>query len=139
MCDYSLHSVASRPARVGDKLVTTKFPYSMTRGFAAIGEPEVAICVLPGTEIAFEEDAERRNFFARLLAAPWHGRVSGKVARFRQINLDNPLTHHDALEFSDGKIVLLTGLRPGQRATVLQLPIKQPAAKAPRELSPLLT
>jgi hypothetical protein len=111
----------------------------MTRGFAAIGEPKVAICVLPGTEIAFEEDAERRNFFARLLSAPWYGKVSGKVASFRQINLDNPLTHHDALEFADGKIVLLTGLRPGQRATVLQLPIKQPAAKAPQELSPLLT
>jgi hypothetical protein len=25
MCDYSLHDMASRPAKVGDKLVTTKF------------------------------------------------------------------------------------------------------------------
>ena len=38
MCDYSLHLVASRPAKVGDKLVTTKFQNSMTRGFAAIEE-----------------------------------------------------------------------------------------------------
>ena len=55
MCDYSLHNVASRPARVGDKLVPTSFPTSCTRGFAAIGEPKVAVCLLPGTELAFEE------------------------------------------------------------------------------------
>ena len=54
MCDYSLHHVANRPAKVGDKLVTTKFRESSTRGFAAIGEPNVAVCLLPGTEIAFK-------------------------------------------------------------------------------------
>jgi hypothetical protein len=55
MCDYSLHHVASRPARVGDKLVSTSFVNSGTRGFAAVGEPNVAVCLLPGTELAFEE------------------------------------------------------------------------------------
>ena len=55
MCDYSLHNVASRPARVGDKLVSTSFLNSSTRGFAAVGEPNVAVCLLPGTELAFEE------------------------------------------------------------------------------------
>jgi hypothetical protein len=45
-----------------------------------------------------------------------------RVARFRQVNTDNPCTHHDALEFPDGQVVLLTHLREGQRATVLQLP-----------------
>ena len=54
MCDYSLDLVVSRPAKVGDELVTTKFKNSMTRGFAAIGEPNVAVCLLPGTEVAFE-------------------------------------------------------------------------------------
>src|SRR5258705_165 len=48
--------VPSRPAKVGDKLVTTKFNNSIPRGFAAIGEPTVAVCLLPGTEIAFETD-----------------------------------------------------------------------------------
>ena len=52
MCDYGLDLVASRPAKVGDELVTTEFPNSMTRGFAAIGEPNVAVCLLPSTEIA---------------------------------------------------------------------------------------
>jgi len=58
MCDYSLHHVATRPARIEDKLVATKFPNSITRGFAAAGEPHVAVCLLPGTEIAFDENVE---------------------------------------------------------------------------------
>jgi hypothetical protein len=53
MCDYSLHHVASRPAKIEDKLVVTKFDNSITRGFAAVGELHVAVCLLPGTEIAF--------------------------------------------------------------------------------------
>jgi hypothetical protein len=53
MCDYSLHLVASRPAKVGDKLVATDFVKSITGGFAAVGEPDVAVCLLPGTELPF--------------------------------------------------------------------------------------
>ena len=49
MCDYSLHLVANRPAKIEDKLVTTKFNNSITRGFAAVGQPNVAVCLLPGT------------------------------------------------------------------------------------------
>lgn len=139
MCDYSLHTVASRPGKVGDQLVTTKFPNSVTRGFSAVGEPHVAICLLPGTEIAFEKQPEYRDPLARRFSgfekeAEYRHRfarlfcglriVPGKVARFRQINLDMPHTHHDALEFADGRIVLLTQLCPGQRATVLQLPAR---------------
>ena len=45
-----------------------------------------------------------------------------QLARFRQINMDNAVTHHDALEFPDGQVVLLTRLCDGQRATVLQMP-----------------
>jgi hypothetical protein len=59
MCDYSLHHVASRPAKVGDKLVTTDFLKTITRGFAAVGEPDVAVCLLPGTELAFDENRAR--------------------------------------------------------------------------------
>lgn len=122
MCDYSLHNVASRPANVGDELVTTKFGDSITRGFSAVGEPNVAVCLLPGTEIAFAKEAEHRNPLVRLLLGLGFSKLSGTVARFRQINLDKPYTHHDAVEFADGKTVLLTLLRPGHRATVLQLP-----------------
>src|SRR5258705_4943348 len=51
MCDYSLHHVATRPAKIEDKLVATKFNNSITRGFAAVGEPHVAGCPLPRTEL----------------------------------------------------------------------------------------
>ena len=44
--------------KVGDKLVTTQFNNSITRGFAAVGEPNVAVCLLPGTEVAFEKEIE---------------------------------------------------------------------------------
>ncbi|MGA7663582.1 MAG: hypothetical protein WBW13_01835, partial [Pseudolabrys sp.] len=44
------------------------------------------------------------------------------TAIFRQVNKTEPMMHHDALEFPDGRIVLLTRLTEGQEATVLQLP-----------------
>jgi hypothetical protein len=116
MCDYSLHLVASRPARVGDKLISTSFPHTITRGFASVDEPNVAVCLLPGTELAFEKEARCETG----MVFSW--RLGHTVARFRQVNKGRSDAHHDALEFPDGKIVLLTHLCKGQRATVLQLP-----------------
>ena len=118
MCDYSLHLVASRPAAVGDKLVITDFARSITRGFAAVGDPDTAVCLLPGTELAFEDNVTYDRAFSLFGKA----RVGHKVARFRQINMEDPNVHHDALEFPGGQIVLLTRLTPGQHATVLQMP-----------------
>jgi hypothetical protein len=118
MCDYSLHLVASRPAVVGDKLVSTDFARSITRGFAAVGDPETAVCLLPGTELAFEDNVTYDRAFSLFGRA----RVGQNVARFRQINTQDPNVHHDALEFPGGQTVLLTRLTPGQRATVLQMP-----------------
>jgi len=126
MCDYSLHDVASRPAAVGDKLVSTRFSNSITRGFASIGEPNVAVCLLPGTELAFEKEVESDATF-RFLPNRKYGH---KVARFRQVNLDNPVAHHDALEFPGGETVLVTNLCEGQQATVLQLPVTAKPEKA---------
>ena len=120
MCDYSLHHVATRPAKIEDKLVVTKFSNSITRGFAAVGEPHVAVCLLPGTEIAFEENVECEPSFA--IGILPNKKIGQRLARFRQINMDNVVTHHDALEFPDGQVILLTRLCEGQRATVLQLP-----------------
>jgi hypothetical protein len=118
MCDYSLHHVATRPARVEDKLVTTRFNNSVTRGFAAVGGPNVAVCLLPGTELAFDENVECERFGGILPSK----KIGQRLARFRQIDKDIPAIHHDALEFPDGQVVLLTRLCEGQRATVLQLP-----------------
>ena len=123
MCDYSLHLVTSRPAKVADKLVTTKFAMSTTRGFAAIGEPNVAVCLRTGTEIAFVSDVECYNGYFNA----WGNRkLSQRVARFRQVKRDDPNTHHDALEFPDGQVVMVTQLCEGQHVTVLQLPAAPP-------------
>ena len=132
MCDYSLHLVASRPATVGDKLVTTDFTRSITRGFSAVGEPDVAVCLLPGTEIAFEDDVQYDRAFSLFGKA----RVEHKVARFRQVNMDDPHVHHDALEFPGGQIVMVTRLMPGQRASVLQLPVTGQEPDRKQEAAP---
>jgi hypothetical protein len=120
MCDFSLHHVANRPAKIEDKLVTTKFNYSITRGFGSVGEPHVAICLLPGTEIAFEQNVECGPLFG--IGILPNKKIGQQLARFRRINVDNAVTHHDALEFPDGQVVLVTRLCEGQCATVLQLP-----------------
>ena len=124
MCDYSLNLTASRPARVGDKLVSTRFPNTITRGFAPPEERSIAVCLLPGTELAFEEEiaCETRSVFRP------QRQLGHKVATFRQINKDRSDTHHDALEFPDGQVVLLTQLCEGQHATVLQVPASLRAA-----------
>jgi hypothetical protein len=89
MCDYSLHNVASRPARVGDKLTTRDFGTG-TRGFAASESARVAVCVLPGTELAFANPVECRT--AGLLG--WGRKVTGhRTAIFRQINKERPAAH----------------------------------------------
>ncbi|MGA8649284.1 MAG: hypothetical protein WB677_01435 [Xanthobacteraceae bacterium] len=123
MCDYSLHNVKTRPAKVGDRLITRDFGTG-TRGFSAPEDASVAVCVLPGTELSFTDEVRRLRLW------PWSKNViKHKTAIFRQINQRDPMHHHDALEFPDGKVVLLTFLVEGQRATVLQLPAAQiPAA-----------
>jgi hypothetical protein len=133
MCDYSLHHVASRPAKIGDKLVTTRFGNSLTRGFAAVDEPNVAVCLLPGTEVAFENEVECDHVFSRLLPSWRLGKLGEKVARFRQVDMDQPSTHHDALEFPSGHVVMVTRLCEGQRATVLQLPASPRATNEVQE------
>jgi hypothetical protein len=116
MCDFSLHAVKSRPAKVGDKLTTHNFGTG-TLGFSASEDARLAVCVLPGTELSFAKVVRRVRLW------PWSKNViNHKTAIFRQINKDRVTTHHDALEFPDGQIVLLTFLEESQQATVLQLP-----------------
>ena len=115
MCDYSLHAVASRPAEVGETLVSSQFQSTTTRGFASPDNGEVAVCLRPGTEIAFDADVQAQGLLFRR-------DVGDRLARFRQIDLHHAARHHDALEFSNGTIILVNDLVSGQRAKVLQLP-----------------
>ena len=131
MCDYSLHAMATRPAEVGETLVTTTFPGTSTRGFASEREPAVAVCMLPGTELAFADDVK---FDSRWI---WTKSVGFRVGKFNEIDPHVRDRHHDAIEFPDGSCVLVTQLCEGQRVTVLQLPVHHPHSEhAPAATTP---
>ena len=125
MCDYSLLHVRSRPAKVGDKLTTRDFGTG-THGFAAAEDTAVAVCVLPGTELAFADTVTLSDH--RFIVGWKVKKLVYSTAIFRQVNNHDPRVHHDALEFPDGRIVLLTKLMVDQEATVLQLPAQPTTA-----------
>lgn len=130
MCDYSLTTVKTRDARVGDKLTTYHFGTG-TAGFTPQEAPgDCAVCVKPGTEIAFDKPI--------LSASPLVAESQYKTAIFRQIAKEVPCAHHDALELPDGITLLLTTLKVDQVATVLQLPAEpktEVEAEAQRRLT----
>jgi hypothetical protein len=123
MCDYSIKAEKSRPAKVADKLTTHRFVGGSV-GFCAGGDTDTAVCVLPGTEIAFEDnivfgynDVNDSNLSC------WNDkRIGHKTAIFRQDHKDQERMHHDYIELPDGSRHTLSSLAPGQNATVLQLP-----------------
>jgi hypothetical protein len=117
----------SRPAKIGDQLTTRDFGMG-TRGFSAPEDKNVAVCVLPGTELSFTAEVRRMRLWL------WHAKgINQNTAIFRRINQHNPFANHDALEFPDGQVVLLTYLAEGQRATVLQLPATGVETKVPQQ------
>jgi len=94
----------------------------------------MAVCLLPGTELAFGTKVRCQP--------PWFSVVNTRTvdytaAIFRQVNKDKPRTHHDALQFPDGEIVLLARLLEGQEATVLQLPVQAETATEMKVDEPL--
>ena len=135
MCDYSLHSVRSRPAEIGDKLVTKDFGTG-TRGFASLTDASTAVCLLPGTELAFASEVRLADWTIRSLIRGTQVKIPHKTAIFRQINKGREGIHRDALEFPDGMVVLLTRLHEGQEATVLQLPVETHTAAEAKKRAP---
>ena len=127
MCDYSLHAVATRPAKVGETLVTTTFRGTSTRGFASESDPNVAVCMMPGTELAFAQDVKYDNRWI------WTRTINSRVGKFGKVDPHIPDRHHDAVEFPDGNYVLVTQLCEGQRAVVLQLPVTAQPVSAPTQ------
>jgi hypothetical protein len=89
----------------------------LTRGFATTDDLNTAVCLLPGTEIAFDSPPRYRTGL-------WFGRKTAPsaAARFRQVDMHVPHAHHDALEFADGTLLRVACLVERQWATVLQLP-----------------
>jgi hypothetical protein len=125
MCDYSLQAEKTRPAKVDEQLTVRMFGWS-TRGFAASEDRNVAVCLLPGTELSFADEVRKVHSW------PWSPpTIRHTTAIFRKVHQSNPTVHHDALEFPDGRIILVTLLEEGQQATVLQLPVTQQGVKVP--------
>ena len=146
MCDYSLEAVKSRKAAVGDRLTIKKFGHG-TSGFMEAGsnviEPD-AVCLLPGTELAFDAPVKVIAHYVTATTPNANGgfnaaysgpkEIEHKVARFAKIDENQAFRHHDGLEFPDRlgvAPVLLTNLEEGQTATVLQMPVEVVAELAP--------
>jgi hypothetical protein len=98
----------------------------------------VAVCVLPGTELAFASAVTVRVPGVRFFASWRVQTLNHTTAIFRQMDKHDPKVHHDVLEFPNGHIVLLTDLCAGQKATVLQLPV-QPTTEAEEEAQKRVT
>jgi len=111
MCDYSITAKKQLKAAKGQDIVSSKFGGISSTGFAPKGsDGETAVCLLPGTELAFKRDV--------MIG----GANYGRTARFRQLNKEAASMHHDHLEFANGNLVVLGHLDVGLEATVLQLP-----------------
>lgn len=121
MCDYSAKAVKQREAAKDDVLVSHALT-AHTRGFVGITDPSTAVCLLPGTQLAFDKPVEVESTGLRSFIAG-ASNLGFTVATFCQVEKDNSRTHHDALEFPDGTTVKLNTLLPGQTATVIQLPV----------------
>lgn len=130
MCDYSLHAIKRRDAMKYEVLMTSGFPETNTRGFASPGDTTCAVCLKPGTELAFDHNARKIGFC-------FNRTIKSKLARFRQVDLHNQNVHHDALEFDNGQIVKLNDLVPGQCVRVVQMPPSKFVRKPQQEQAPV--
>lgn len=123
MCDYSLHSCATRDAEIGDQLVTTDFDWTTTKGLRRPNDnKQTATCLKQGTEISFDDPLKSERSFQTIRGYRKHRFAT---ATFCELNTNDALAHHDALRFPDGSTVKLNKLVVGQRVTVLQVPAKK--------------
>ena len=122
MCDWSLEAVKSREANVGDKLAVTRFTGACSKGLADVSDIKdnvatTAVCLMPGTEVAFDNDVEINDIYGQTTTIP-----NSRVAKFIEVDPDKPHTYHDTFEFLDGTQVKVHTLTLGQTVSVLQLP-----------------
>ena len=98
------------------KLATSYSPVALALELEAFQHRKTStsrFCLLPGTELSFAYEVRRSRLW------PWSKNiVHHKTAIFRQVNVDCLHAHHDALEFPDGDMLLLTYLMEGQEAVV---------------------
>jgi hypothetical protein len=129
MCDYSLMGVPNRLARTGEDLVVYRFHtgsiglaspddldclaairatrkdfWARVKDFLCLPEPEpvCAVCIPPGARLELYEAN------------------STEAVVFTQTS-SSTNTHRDAVQFADGRILHLQGLREGLRVKVIDL------------------
>lgn len=101
MCDYSLEMYASRPAREGEKYVTTRFPTG-SLGLAVPGDTKTAVCVQCDTELQLAN-----------LSVPIQQAYGVKAAEHVTfVRLDKG-AYRDGIRFSNGQEVSLQHLGSG--------------------------
>lgn len=120
MCDYSLAHFPNRLAVEGEQLLLRRFPCgtlglaSVRRSLKEILFPSTAcaVCVPPGARLLLQDipEALRR----RLEIGPI------ETVTFVQQSAE-AFTYRDAVQFSNGRQVLLQRLEPGQRLRVLSV------------------
>ena len=125
MCDYSLEMYASRPARAGEKYVTTRFS-SGSIGLASPGDCGTAVCVQYDTPLVLEN-------------IPEHVRL-GTVGERADVVFARIETgaYHDAVAFSDGRLLSLQQLGVGVTVGVkalLDMPVLPLAESRPNILA----
>ena len=119
MCDYSLHGIENRLAVEGEILVVHRF-YTGSKGLTSPSylqtetksknfltllaenfvkpSSECAVCIPDGAELVLTGIPQSIQFSAGVLAT--------EVVTFRQRSMEEA-THRDAVEFSNGKTLLL--------------------------------
>lgn len=114
---FDLVAKAYRPIAVDEQAEVLSLMGDVNAGLYLACRPRN--CGLPasGTEVVFEETVYAGGLLFR--------KNIYRLARFRQINTDNTTQHHDALEFANGRTVLVTDLVAGQTAKILQLPVSR--------------
>jgi hypothetical protein len=129
MCDYSMHAVKNRKAVVGDKVKTSDFKRTSSPGLESLSEPGLAICLLPGTGVEFDEPVHHRDVNMNP-----HAPISFKIGRYVR-KAGDQAEFHDAFQFPDGTVVLMAYLCTNQTGTVTYVPeeiikqTEQPAKK----------
>jgi hypothetical protein len=130
MCDYSMHAIKNRKAVVGDKVKTSDFARTSSPGLESITEPNLAICLIPGTGVEFDEPVQHRDVSVNGIGVT----LPFKIGRYVR-KPGHEAEFHDAFQFPDGTVVLMAYLVTNQTGTVTYVPeevvkpTEQPAKK----------
>lgn len=123
MCDYSLESYSSRPAREGERYVMTRFP-SGSMGLAAPGQPGIAVCLACDARLAIS------GIPAELAAR--HGLGESEEAVFMRLDAG---IYRDGLRFANGTELSLQQLPAGVAMELVAMePVKLPFAELADEV-----